>query len=103
MCGYFYVNITFSSLVTYIDIINRYQTKKNGKETLGTHDLSIEVMEFVAMFNKLLFPVLAWIDWGLEIPNFRCLECRTKWAECCIHIICLFPYRTIVDTTDVLN
>ncbi len=31
-------------------------------------------MEFVAMFNKLLFPVLAWIDWGLEIPNFRCLE-----------------------------
>jgi hypothetical protein len=32
MCGYFSVNITFSSLVTYIDIINRYQTKKMGKK-----------------------------------------------------------------------
>jgi hypothetical protein len=40
---------------------------------------------------------------GPEIPDFRSLECRTKRAERCIHIIGFFPYRAIVDPTDELD
>jgi hypothetical protein len=60
-------------------------------------------MEFVAVFNELLLPVLAWFDRGPEIPNFGCLECRTKRAERCIHIIDFFPYRAIVDSIHKLD
>ena len=60
-------------------------------------------MEFVAVFNELLLPVLARVDWGSEIPNIRSLECRTERAERSIHIICFFPYRAIVDTTGKLD
>ena len=42
--------------------------------------LSVEVMEFVTMFDELLLPVLARIDRGPEIPDFGCLECRTERA-----------------------
>jgi len=60
-------------------------------------------MEFVAVFNELLFSVLAWVNWGFEIANFRCLACRTKRVQRCIHIIGLFPYRIIVDSMGKLD
>jgi hypothetical protein len=60
-------------------------------------------MEFVAVFNELLLPVLDRADRRPEIPNFGSLECRTKRAERCIHIIGFFPYRAIVDSSRKLD
>lgn len=60
-------------------------------------------MEFVAVFDELLLLVLARVDRGPEIANFRSLECRAKRAECCINIIGFFPYRTIVDSPNKLD
>ena len=51
------------------------------------------------MFDELLLPVFARVNWGPEIPNFGCLECKTERAQRCIHIIGFFPYRAIIDST----
>jgi hypothetical protein len=66
-------------------------------------ELSVEIMEFVAVFNKLLFSVFACIYRWPEISDFGGLECRTIRAERCIDIAGFFPYRAIVDPTDTLD
>ena len=54
------------------------------------------------MFDELLLPEFARVNGGSEIANFWCLECRTERAQRCIHIIGLFPYWTIIDSTGKL-
>jgi hypothetical protein len=83
-------------------------TKKTGKKLRrnlisGTKISTVEVVEVVAVLNELLFPVLTGIDRGPEIPDLQGLEGRTKRAEGSIDIVCLCPYRAIIDPVDDLN
>ena len=70
------------------------------KKFLTVKVSTVEVMEVVAVPDEFLFPVLAGIDRGPEIPDLRCLEGRTKRAEGSINIVCLFPDRAIIDPID---
>ena len=57
----------------------------------------------VAVVNELLFPVLAPVDRGLEVPDLGCLAGRAERAERCIHITGLLPDRAVVDPVDQLD
>ena len=73
------------------------------KKFLTVKVSTVEVMEVVAVPDEFLFPVLAGIDRGPEIPDLGGLEGRTERAEGSIDIICLCPYRAIINTLDNLN
>src|SRR5512137_1333754 len=70
------------------------------KKILPVRISPVEIVVIVAVPDELLFPVLAGIERGPEIPDLRCLEGRTERAEGGINIVCLCPDRAITDTFD---
>ena len=70
------------------------------KKILPVRISPVEIVVIVAVPDELLFPVLAGIERGPEIPYLGCLEGRTERAEGSINIVCLCPDRAITDTFD---
>ena len=57
----------------------------------------------VAVFDKLLFPVLACVYRWFQVSDRRSLLCRAKRAESGINIVSLLFYRAVIDTVNTLN
>jgi len=77
--------------------------KKFLQQFLRSSFSAIEVMEFMTVFNKLLLLMFARVYRWPEISDLRCLKCRAKRAECCIHFIGFLADRAIVNTIGYLD
>jgi hypothetical protein len=64
---------------------------------------AIKIMEFMAMFDELLLPVLTRIQGRPEIPDLRSLEGGAERAECRLDIVCLISYRAVINTVNTFH